>query len=78
MTVIDARNDYTLYLEGHIPRAVYLNVAELRAADRGVPNEILGLGSHSPPSPPLGIPADRQVGIYTPGEPPNNNATYPP
>ncbi len=76
MTVIDARNDYTLYLEGHIPRAVYLNVEELRAADRGVPNKILGLGSYSALFSRLGIAADRLVVIYSAGETRDNDATY--
>jgi thiosulfate/3-mercaptopyruvate sulfurtransferase len=76
VTVIDARNDYTLYLEGHIPRAVYLNVEELRAADRGVPNKVLGLASYSALFSRLGIAADRPVVIYSAGETRDNDATY--
>ena len=76
MTVIDARNDYTLYLGGHIPRAVYLNVEELRAADRGVPNKVLGLASYSALFSRLGIVADRPVVIYSAGETRDNDATY--
>jgi thiosulfate/3-mercaptopyruvate sulfurtransferase len=76
VTVIDARNDYTLYLEGHIPRAVYLNVEELRAADRGVPNKVLGLASYTALFSRLGIAADRPVVIYSAGETRDNDATY--
>ena len=76
VTVIDARNDYTLYLEGHIPRAVYLNVEELRAADHGVPNKVLGLASYSALFSRLGITVDRPVVIYSAGETRDNDATY--
>ncbi|HEV2750214.1 MAG TPA: sulfurtransferase [Gemmatimonadales bacterium] len=76
VTVIDARNDYTLYLEGHVPRAVYLNVEELRAADRGVPNKVLGLSSYSALFSRLGIAVDRPVVIYSAGETRDNDATY--
>jgi thiosulfate/3-mercaptopyruvate sulfurtransferase len=74
--VIDARNDYTLYLEGHIPRAVYLNIEELRAADRGVPNKVLGLASYTALFSRLGIRPDRPVVIYSAGETRDNDATY--
>jgi len=76
VTVIDARNDYTLYLEGHIPRAVYLNVEELRAADRGVPNKILGLASYAALFSRLGVGPDRPVVIYSAGETRDIDATY--
>ena len=76
ITVIDARNDYTLYLEGHIPRAVYLNVEELRAADRGVPNKILGLASYAALFSRLGVGPDRPVVIYSAGETRDIDATY--
>lgn len=76
VTVIDARNDYTLYLEGHIPRAIYLNVEELRAADRGVPNKVLSLASYTALFSRLGIATDRPVVIYSAGETRDNDATY--
>ena len=76
VTVIDARNDYVLYLEGHIPRAVYLNVEALRAADRGVPNKILGLPSYAALFSRLGIRPDRLVVIYSAGETRDIDATY--
>ena len=76
VTVIDARNEYTLYLEGHIPRAVYLNVEELRAADRGVPNKILGLASYAALFSRLGVGLDRPVVIYSAGETRDIDATY--
>src|SRR5256885_9373884 len=76
VTVIDARTDYTLYLEGHIPRAVYLNVEELRAAERGVPNKILALPSYAALFSRLGVRLDRPVVIYSAGETRDIDATY--
>jgi len=76
VTVIDARNDYTLYLEAHLPRAVYLNVEELRAADRGVPNKVLGLPSYAALFSRLGIRLDRPVVVYSAGETRDIDATY--
>src|SRR5206468_10262261 len=76
VSVVDARNDYTVYLEGHIPRAVYLNVEELRAADRGVPNKVLGLPSYAALFSRLGIRPDRPVVIYSAGETRDIDATY--
>lgn len=76
VSVIDVRTEASLYLEGHIPRAVYLNVEELRAADRGVPNKILGLPSYAALFSRLGISADRPVVIYSAGETRDNDATY--
>src|SRR5256885_3406805 len=46
-TLFRSRDDYTRYLESHIPRAVYLHVEELRAADRGVPNKLHGLALYT-------------------------------
>jgi thiosulfate/3-mercaptopyruvate sulfurtransferase len=76
VSVIDARNDYTLYLESHIPRAVYLNTEELRAADGGVPNKVLGLPSYAALFSRLGIVAGRPVAIYSAGETRDIDATY--
>ncbi len=76
ITVIDVRDDYTRYLESHIPRAVYLHVEELRAADRGVPNKLLGLVSYTALFSRLGLRPDRPVVIYSAGETRDIDATY--
>jgi thiosulfate/3-mercaptopyruvate sulfurtransferase len=76
VSVIDARNDYTLYLESHVPRAVYLNTEELRASDRGVPNKVLGVSSYAALFSRLGLRADRPVVIYSAGETRDIDATY--
>jgi len=70
------RDDYTRYLESHIPRAVYLHVEELRAADRGVPNKLLGLVSYAALFSRLGLRPDRPVVIYSAGETGDIDATY--
>src|ERR1041385_6416921 len=76
VTVIDVRDDYTRYLESHIPRAVYLHVEELRAAERGVPNKLLGLVSYTALFSRLGLRPDRPVVIYSAGETRDIDATY--
>jgi thiosulfate/3-mercaptopyruvate sulfurtransferase len=76
VSVIDVRDDYTRYLESHIPRAVYLQVEELRAADRGVPNKLLGLVSYAALFSRLGLSPDRPVVIYSAGETRDIDATY--
>jgi thiosulfate/3-mercaptopyruvate sulfurtransferase len=76
VSVIDVRDDYTRYLASHIPRAVYLHVEELRAADRGVPNKLLGLVSYAALFSRLGLRPDRPVVIYSAGETRDIDATY--
>ena len=49
---------------------------ELRAADRGVPNKVLGLSSYAALFSRLGISTDRPVVIYSAGETRDNDATY--
>ena len=76
VSVIDVRDDYTRYLESHIPRAVYLHVEELRAAERGVPNKLLGLASYAALFSRLGLGPARPVVIYSAGETRDIDATY--
>jgi thiosulfate/3-mercaptopyruvate sulfurtransferase len=76
VSVIDVRNDYTLYLQSHIPRAVYLNTEALRAADRGVPNKVLELPSYRALFSRLGVAPARPVVIYSAGDTRNIDATY--
>src|SRR5260370_27882190 len=67
VSVIDVRDDYTRYLESHIPRAVYLHVEELRAAERGVPNKVLGLASYAALFSRLGLGSARAGVNYSAG-----------
>ena len=76
VSVIDVRDDFTRYLESHIPRAVYLHAEELRAAERGVPNKLLGLVSYTALFSRLGLRADWPVVIYSAGETRDIDATY--
>src|SRR2546421_11361407 len=76
VTVIDVRDDYTRYLESHIPRAVYLHAEELRAAERGVPNKLLGLGSYTALFSRLGLRPDRPGVIYSAGGTRDIDPTY--
>jgi len=76
VSVIDVRDDITRYLEAHLPRAVYLHAEELRAAERGVPNKLLGLVSYTALFSRLGLRPDRPVVIYSAGETRDIDATY--
>lgn len=76
VSVIDVRSDAALYLEGHIPRAVYLHPEELRASERGVPNKLLGRESYAALFSRLGLGPDRPVVIYSAGETRDIDATY--
>src|SRR3989475_13172649 len=76
VSVIDVRDDVTRYLESHIPRAVYLHAEEMRAAERGVPNKLLGLVSYTALISRIGLRPDRPVVIYSAGETRDIDATY--
>ena len=76
VSVIDVRNDHTLYLASHIPRAVTLNPETLRAAERGVPNKVLSLPSYVALFSRLGLRPGRPVVIYSAGDARNIDATY--
>ena len=76
VSVIDVRDDFTRYLESHIPRAVYLHAEELRAAERSVPNKLLGLVSYTALFSRLGLGPGRPVVIYSAGEMRDIDATY--
>ena len=76
VSVIDVRDDFTRYLESHIPRAVYLHAEALRAAERGVPNKLLGLVSYAALFSRIGLRPDRPVVIYSAGETRDIDATY--
>ena len=76
LTLIDARNDYTLYLQSHIPGAVYLNTEELRAWDGTAPNLVLPLASYRVLFARLGVALNRPVVIYSAGETRDIDATY--
>lgn len=76
ITLIDARNDVSLYLRSHIPGAVYVNSETLRSMADGVPNLLLPAESYIGLFTRLGIRADRPVVIYSAGETRDIDATY--
>ena len=75
-TVIDVRTDISLYLQGHIPGAVYLNAETLRSFDSGVPNLLLPAASYVTLFTRLGIRDGRPVVVYSAGDTRNVDATY--
>jgi thiosulfate/3-mercaptopyruvate sulfurtransferase len=76
VTVIDIRADVTAYLKGHLPDAVYLNPETLRAADGGIPTQLLSARSYADLFSRLGVAFDRPVVIYSAGETRNMDATF--
>jgi len=76
VTIVDVRTDFGLYLKGHIPGAVYLNVEALRSFADGVPNLLLPAESYETLFTRLGIRADRPVVVYSAGDTRNIDATY--
>jgi thiosulfate/3-mercaptopyruvate sulfurtransferase len=75
-TVLDVRTDMSLYLAGHIPGAVYLNVETLRSFAAGVPNLLLPGESYVTLFTRLGIREGRPVVVYSAGDTRNTDATY--
>jgi thiosulfate/3-mercaptopyruvate sulfurtransferase len=76
MTVVDVRADMFTYLKGHLPGAVYLNIESLRAAERGVPAQLLPPADYAEIFGRLGLRMDRPVVIYSAGETRNIDATF--
>ena len=76
VTVIDTRTDMFAYLKDHLPRAAYLNPETLRAAQRGVPAQLLSARSYSELFSRLGVSFDQPVVIYSAGETRNIDATF--
>jgi thiosulfate/3-mercaptopyruvate sulfurtransferase len=76
MSVVDVRTDMFTYLKGHLPGAVYLNIESLRAAERGVPAQLLPPADYAEIFGRLGLRTDRPVVIYSAGETRNIDATF--
>jgi thiosulfate/3-mercaptopyruvate sulfurtransferase len=64
------------YLKGHLPGAVYLNIESLRAAERGVPAQLLAPDEYARLFGRLGIRMSTPVVIYSAGETRNIDATF--
>jgi thiosulfate/3-mercaptopyruvate sulfurtransferase len=75
-SVVDVRPDMFAYLKGHLPGAVYLNPETLRAAEGGVPAQLLSARSYSELFSRLGLTMNRPVVIYSAGETRNIDATF--
>ena len=74
--LIDVRTDPFTYLKGHLPDAVYLNTETLRAADHGLPMQLLPGEWYARLFARLGIRWDRPVVVYSAGETRNIDATF--
>jgi len=76
VSLIDVRSDVFTYLRGHLPGAVYLHTETLRAADGGVPAQLLPARAYSDLFSRLGLSFDRPAVIYSAGETGNIDATF--
>jgi thiosulfate/3-mercaptopyruvate sulfurtransferase len=76
VSLVDIRTDVATYLKGHLPGAVYLNPETLRAAEAGIPAQLLSGRSYSELFSQLGLSLDQPVVIYSAGETRNIDATF--
>ncbi len=76
VSVVDIRSDVFTYLKGHLPQAVYLNPETLRAAQGGIPAQLLSARSYGDLFSQLGLSLDLPVVIYSAGETRNMDATF--
>jgi thiosulfate/3-mercaptopyruvate sulfurtransferase len=76
VNLVDVRTDVVAYLKGHLPGAVYLNPETLRAADGGIPTQLLSARSYSDLFSRMGLGFDVPVVIYSAGETRNIDATF--
>lgn len=74
--LVDTRLDPFIYLKSHLPGAVYLNTETLRAAERGVPMQLLDGAQYRQIFSRIGIRWDRPVVAYSAGESRNIDATF--
>ena len=74
--VLDVRPDMFTYLKDHLPGAEYLNIESLRAAQLGVPAQILTAKDYAQLFGRLGVSLDKPVVIYSAGESRNIDATF--
>jgi thiosulfate/3-mercaptopyruvate sulfurtransferase len=64
------------YLKDHLPGAVYLNIESLRAAEGGVPAQLLSADAYAQLFSRLGLSLNKPVVIYSAGETRNIDATF--
>lgn len=76
VSVVDVRTDVFTYLKDHLPGAVYLNTETLRAAEGGVPTQLLPAEWYAGLFGRLGLRPDRPVVVYSAGETHNIDATF--
>jgi thiosulfate/3-mercaptopyruvate sulfurtransferase len=76
MTILDVRPDMFTYLKDHLPGAEYLNIESLRAAQRGIPAQLLSPEAYAQLFGRLGLSRDKPVVIYSAGESRNIDATF--
>lgn len=76
VTVVDVREEWTAYLEGHIPGAAWAHVESFRAWGGGLPFQLLSAAEYARLFDRLGVRPDRPVVLYSQGEGRNIDATF--
>lgn len=76
VTVIDVREEWTAYLEGHVPGAAWAHVESFRAWGDGLPFQLLAAPEYARLLGRLGVRPGRPVVVYSQGEGRNIDATF--
>lgn len=76
MVVIDVRQAWSSYLESHLEGAVWLHIETLRAAQDGLPFQLLGGAEYARLFGRLGVRPGLPVVVYSAGDQLNIDATF--
>jgi thiosulfate/3-mercaptopyruvate sulfurtransferase len=76
VALVDVRQAWTSYLQGHLPGAVWLHVETLRAGAAGLPFQLLSADLYARLFDRLGLSARRPVVVYSAGDQLDVDATF--
>jgi thiosulfate/3-mercaptopyruvate sulfurtransferase len=76
VTVLDARPEWTDYLQNHLPGATWLGTETLRSSEDGLPFQLLPAESYATLFSRLGVRSGRPVLVYSAGESRDIDATF--
>ncbi|HXG45130.1 MAG TPA: sulfurtransferase [Gemmatimonadales bacterium] len=76
VALVDVRQAWTSYLQGHLPGAVWLHVETLRAGAAGLPFQLLPAEAYARLFDRLGLSARRPVVVYSAGDQLDVDATF--
>ncbi len=76
VALVDVRQSWTSYVQGHLPGAVWLHVETLRAGAAGLPFQLLPASSYARLFDRLGLSPRRTVVVYSAGDQLDVDATF--